>query len=294
MADLNELLEEAATRSNELADEADAAMTAIDDMVSQASDMSSQLETAAQHATSLLRDITALLTKTEADVEQGRSAVASGMQHLAAEAGTLKTHVEQLLASVKNGVAELAQHDAQSAAALDQVAQSFDGEVKELGQTQQELADAVEQDLQDASEAIAAFRTAVDEARAEYVHKQDEWRAAVDALEVGAQEQARFFTEGLDRLLAGHARALLDAANHLIERHNETMDHVGTRLGEESPRALEEALGPLTGVLETVVEQATNSKDQISARAAELLQEVRAALPQLEALQAAFQATEAL
>jgi hypothetical protein len=98
----------------------------------------------------------------------------------------------------------------------------------------------------------------------------------------------------IQELLVDQTKAMIEMANGMIERHNQSMEHLKQKFTEEAANQVAASIEPLQEKLESLVELADNKKGELSARSEEALQRVRAALPVLEELKTAFESTSRL
>lgn len=192
------------------------------------------------------------------------------------------------------GLRELQQHEEQLQQDVDERMQAAGTDYTELAERIQQVKEGLDSDLQEAGQAIADFQTGVGTARGELQQKRQDWAQAVDDLETEATEQTEAWVTGIQDLLVDQTKAMIDAANRMIERHNESMEHLKATFAEEAAEEVATSIEPLQGKLEALVELADTKKGELSAQSDEALQRVRAALPVLEQLKAAFASTSQL
>lgn len=294
MADLNELLEEAATRAGELSDEIDAASNAIDEMTDRAEKLARRVDEEVEGLRDKLRSLSERFPSAEGELESATGQATSALDGLASRAESLRGEVSGLLETVKTQLQELEEEKARVQTEVQREFQEAGAEVGELDRAVAELSQAIAANLTEAGEAITAFGATLDQARGELAARQAGWAEAVGQLEEAAEEQAERWTEGLSDLLNGQAEALLAATNQMVATHNETMEDLKQRFAVEAREKLVAALDPLRQELTRLGELSASRQDQLHGRAGEILEKVARALPLVDALQAGLRVTERL
>jgi hypothetical protein len=95
-------------------------------------------------------------------------------------------------------------------------------------------------------------------------------------------------------VLADQTTAMVDMANRALVKHNETMEALKTAFATEAAHQVAASIQPLQDSLEMLGQRAGEQGAAISARAEDALDRVRAALPVLEELKAAFEQSSRL
>jgi dsDNA-specific endonuclease/ATPase MutS2 len=200
-----------------------------------------------------------------------------------------------LLDRIKKSLAELESRREEVASTLTSQMTSAEEDFEELARKTQEVQADAEEGLQKAAQVIAAFRTAVDTARSEFAQKQQAWAAAADGLEAEANEHVQAWTGGLMDLLARQATAMVQAANAMVDHHNDAMDGLKRRFAEQAPQDVGTALEPVEAALGETGQAAEMLEQGITQQAGALGSwTADSALPGLEDLSAALLAAAAL
>lgn len=294
MAELNELLEEAAVRCGALSDELDDTVSGVRSVVERAGQLWETLSKGGEEARNRFKELLAQIDTAEQGLEQARADAAADLDSLGTKAEAVGQGVRDLLEKVNTGLQELQQHDSQLSQGIDNQVQAVGTDFNDLAGKIQEVQQGVDTQLQQAGQAITDLQTAVGEARNELNEKTNDWTATVDQLETGAQEAARTWTTAIQSLLSDQTTAMLEMANGMLTKHNETMEQLKTKFATEAALQFAAAIEPLRDRLENLVEQAGLRRDELSARSDEALQRVRAAVPVLEQLKTAFETSSRL
>lgn len=290
-AEINELFEEGITRCGELADAVDAAMNVIDETADQARELADRVGQEGTEARQHLRDLAARLEKAHDTIEDARRDAEGTLEGLAGKAVDLKTGVHELLERVRKGAAQLEEQRSRLDDSLDVQVATVQGDFGELARKTQELEAEANRRLEQAGEAITAFRSSIDAARAELAQKREGWGTALDRLEASAQEQASDWVGGLQALLGRQANAMVNAANVMVARHNDTMDVIKEEFARQAPQELASALEPLQASLRSLAEEAAAREQALSGRAQELQAAMSGQVPVLADLRAVLETT---
>lgn len=292
--EINELFEQAVTHCGELTDAADAALEAVDATAEQARELAERVEEEGKEAREHLRGLVVRLQKAEGAIEGARGDAQGALEGLAGKAAGLKAEVETLLERVKKAAAQLEEQRGRIDDSLDAQTSTTQADFTALAQKAQEVEEEANRRLEEAGRAVVAFRAVVDAARAELAQKKDAWDSALEVLEAGAREQAGAWVAGLQAGLGRQATAMVNAANVMVDRHNDTMDAIKREFAEQAPEELATALEPLQAALGRLGEKAAAREQALSSRAEELHTAMSAHAPALEDLRAVLETTAEL
>ena len=81
---------------------------------------------------------------------------------------------------------------------------------------------------------------------------------------------------------------MVDLANRMLVKHNDTMESMKSLFEAQAAQELAETIEPLQDSLERLGAVAAQRSGELSAKAEESLQRVRAALPALEEIRGVF------
>jgi chromosome segregation ATPase len=294
MPELNELFEEAAGQCSALSDELDDTVAGIDTMVGKAGEVWETVSRGGEQVRRRLQQLTDRLEAAEAALERARTGAVGEIDDLATRAESVRTEVGELLGHVREGLEALEQLETRLSDTIGDQVQAVGTDYSDLAQRVQETQDTIATQVQEAGQALVQFRDAVDAARGELATKKDTWSEALDQLETTAQEQTRAWVEGLQSVLADQTTAMIDMANRMLVKHNDTMEVLKTKFETEAAAHVAASILPLQDSLEKLGELATSRGGELTARSAEALQRVRAALPALEELRHAFEQSSRL
>jgi len=293
-AEINELFEEGITRCGELTDAVDTAMNVIDETADRARELADRVGQEGTEARQHLRDLVARLEKADDTIEDARKDAEGTLEGLAGKAVDLKTGVDVLLERVKKAAAQLEEQRSLLDDSLDAQVATAQGDFSELAHKTQELEAEANRRLDQAGEALTAFRSSIDAARVELAQKREGWGTALDRLEASAREEAGDWVAGLQALLGRQATAMVNAANVMVARHNDTMGIIKEEFARQAPQELASALEPLQASLRSLAEEAAGREQALAARAQELQAAMSGQAPVLADLRAVLETTAEL
>lgn len=284
-AELNELFEEGITRSRELTDAADEALAAIDDMATEAGELTQRVQDEGRQACQHMRELVSRLEQAEGDLESAGGQAEGALEGLAAKAEDLETEMGHLLERVRKSLDHLESRQQELDDSLDAQLASTEQGFQELARKTHEAQTQADQQLQAAAQVIAAFRGAVEGARAEFTQQQESWSDAVGTLQTAAHEHAAAWRDGLQGLLSRQARTIVEATNAMVGHHNKAMEGLRRRFVQQAPQDLATALEPLRAALEHLGEEAAERERRLSAEAQELEHSASQSLPILRPIE---------
>jgi chromosome segregation ATPase len=294
MAEMNDLLAETEGQCSALSDELDTTVASIEAMTGKAAELCEGALRAGGQVRSRLQALATRLEAAESAIENARAEAVTDLDALAEQAEAVRTDVGDLLTHVQEGLTELEQQQVQ----LDEGVQEGMGDLGtgygDLGSRVTEAQEAIGAELQEAGQKIAAFGEAVNAARADLAEKQQAWGEALDAFEQTAQEKAREWVAALQGVLADQTKGMIDLANRMLDKHNETMESMKARFETEAALQVAASIQPLQDSLERLGSVAAERSGALSAKAEESLQKVRALLPVLEEIRGVFQQSDRL
>jgi chromosome segregation ATPase len=287
---INQLFEEGITRSRELSDAADEAMRAIDEMATEAEELAQRVDTEAAEARQHIRDLVGRLERSEGALETAGNQAETSLTGLAGASAELATEAVSLLDRVKKSLAELdGRRDTVEANLTTRMTAAQD-DVNELATRTQAAQTDVEEDVQAVAKAVSDFREAIDNLRAEFAQKQQAWATAADELESETFTHADAWTGGLSDLLERQSTALVEAANAMVDEHNDAMDRIKARFVEQGPLDLAEAVAPVESALGELGQAAEDREQGLTAEAGQMSQWAEAAVPLVDGLRTALDA----
>lgn len=288
MAEMNDLLEETEGQCSALSDELDTTVASIDEMTGKASELCEGALRVGGQVRSRLQALTARLEAAESAIENARAEAVTDLDALAEQAETVRTDVGDLLTKVQEGLTELEQQQSQLDEGVQEGMGALATDYSDLGSRVNEAQEAIGTELQEAGQKIAAFGEAINTARSDLAEKQQAWSEALDTFEQTAQEKTREWVAAVQGVLADQTTAMVDLANRMLVKHNETMESMKTQFETEAALQVAASIQPLQDSLERLGAVAAQRSGELTAKAEESLQRVRAALPALEEIRGVF------
>jgi ABC-type transporter Mla subunit MlaD len=288
MAELNELLDEAASEAGSLSEEADGASDSVEALLAKANALEQQVTARGEEARRALESLKDALHEAEESVTAARGRSDAGLADLGTRATELRGEVTNLLEAVKRSLDELETQKARLVEDADAQAHAVEGALSELSNHAGDAAEAIEQQLTGAMAAITAFRGAVETARVEFVGRHTAFEEAANELEAQATEQALVFVDGMQHLLADQATAMVEMTNGIVETHNAVMENLKERFAVEAREAVAGSLAALAEELTNLAHNAAEEQGTLTAKSDEVLERVRSAVPVIEQLASAL------
>jgi DNA repair exonuclease SbcCD ATPase subunit len=255
-AELNQLFEEAVTRSRELTDAAEAALTAVDEAARRARDVAERVEENGTRAGRHLREVAEQLERDASAIGDARHETEASLASLADRASGLEEEVGGLLERVRTASGTIDEQRLRLDDSLEAQRAEVEADVAELGRHAGGVATELEERLERAQDATMALRSSLDAARAELARTLESWSEVLNRLEGNARAGAGQLVEAIQELLGRQATAMVQAANVMVERHNAAMALVKSEFAEEVPAELSTSLQPLHAALGATEEEA--------------------------------------
>jgi SMC interacting uncharacterized protein involved in chromosome segregation len=289
-AEMNLLLEEGVTRSQELTDAADEALRDVDQMAQAAAELAQRLEEESREACQRMRDLATHLEQAEGAIETARSQAEHGLEAVTTEAGAMKAAAADLLARVRTSLDQVESRTQEVDASIDTEMAGAQQGFQDTAHHVQETGQHAEQELAEAGRALQAVHEAVAAAHTAFADKRETWSAALQQLTSAAHTHADAWTHSLDALLERQAGAIVEVTNGMINLHNQAMEEARQRFVDQAPQELADALQPVEDGFERLGQEAAQRSQDLASEAAQLEQHAWQAFPELGTLQIALDA----
>ena len=290
MAEMNDLLEETEGQCSALSDELDTTVASIDEMTGKASELCEGALRVGGQIRARLQALSARLEAAESAIENARAEAVTDLDALAEQAETVRTDVGDLLTRVQDGLTELEQQETQLDEGVQEGMGAIGTDFSDLGSRVTEAQEAIGTELQEAGQRIAAFGEAINTARTDLAEKQQAWSDALDTFEQTAQEKTREWVAALQGVLADQTTAMVDLANRMLVKHNDTMESMKSLFeAQAAPGAGRRPSSRCRTAWSGWGPRPSQRSGELTAKAEESLQRVRAALPGLEEIRGVFQ-----
>lgn len=289
MAELNELLEQAAAEAANLSEEADGASQSVDALLTRATGLAEQVAEKGEEARGLLKALKEALEQAEEGLTAARGRADASLGDLGARATELRGEVTTMLEQVTARLDELEQHKARLQDDADAQAQSVEGALADLSTHTHEAGEAVQAGLTDTSDALIRFRGAVDTARTAFTARRTAWEEAAGELEAQATEQALTWVDGIQHLLADQSTAMVEMTNEVVETHNAVMEDLKMRFAVEAREAVGRSLQVLAEELTNLAANAAEEQGVLGEKSEEILGRVRMVVTVIEHLTAGLE-----
>lgn len=265
--EINELFEEGITRCRELSDEADEAMNAIDRMAERAEALTRRVEEEGQEASRRLRELTHALEEAGTELESSTSQAEEALAGFDTAVEGLRGALDELVARAESVSTELASRKDEIERSVDAQMDSVRQALQDLEKRAGEATSEMEHQARATVTAVVQLGHVVDGDRRETAQKLQDWAAAGQELTTAAQEAATAWTAGLSGLRERQATALVEAGNAMVDMHNEAMEALAQRFGEQAPREVEAAVASLLDAVGDLGEEAIEAQKELAASA---------------------------
>jgi methyl-accepting chemotaxis protein len=249
---LNELLEEAALRCQELSENADRTLTVLEEALAGAEQLADTIDATTTETRDRLSDLATEMENAAGEVADRGDETASALDALARRAQDVQQTVGEVLERVRGGLKAL--HDGQQA-----LADRFKPDTEAASR---QTADALEamgtlqtllgEEVAKAGQAVQAFSQTLADEQEEWKTRLTEFGEAFDVLAEGIREKSEAYaTEIADILDNQRVGVLVQKLTNemLIDSHNAAVDELGRHYETELPPAAEEELAPLRTAL---------------------------------------------
>jgi ABC-type transporter Mla subunit MlaD len=284
MAELNELLDQAATEAGNLSAEIDEASDAVDTLVAKANALKDQVTAKGEEARRMLDSLKDALHQAEETLTSARGRADTSLAELGSRAVEVRGGVTRFLEKVKHSLDELETQKTRLVQDADTHAQSVEGALGELSGHMDGVAQAVDQQLTASFASVHSYRGSVETLRQQLVERKMRWDQRADELEAHATEQALVCVDGVNHVLADQSTAMVEMTNHIVEVHNTAMEDLKEKFATEARQAVATSLQALADELANLAQNAGEEKTNLTSKSDEVLGRVRAAVPILENL----------
>ncbi len=244
MALINELLDEAAQRCQQLSEDSDRTLALLQEVLAGAEEVAATVEAETTQTRDHLADLTTELDEAESTLSSTAGEAGTALEGLEGRAEEVRNTVGALLARVRSALGELSSRQRDLSSRLDQQGGAADQEMEQALDRARELQTLLSGELEKASQAIEGFTEALEAEREEWDARRTSLLEALNALEEGVRAKTEAYASEIADLL-DHQRVdvlVQRLANEmLIDSHNQAVDELGLHYEDELPPAAEEA-----------------------------------------------------
>jgi len=246
MAELNELLEQAVSEAEGLAQEAAHAQETVERLIQLATSMEAAVETGAGEARARLEQLSLRLSEAEAELAQESAGARAGLQQVEHASLELRERVLGFLGEARSDLATLrAERDELKAEFEERGEQASSGIARSAGRVR-DLEAAAEGRLHGARQEIAAFTRLVDDAREAMLQRREALVAQIHAVEEGARARLDYLMQTYDLMAQQVQEQVADLSALLASLAEQVSAGVVRRLGQDAVDALQAAAEPFT------------------------------------------------
>jgi DNA repair exonuclease SbcCD ATPase subunit len=242
---LNELLEEAITRANELADEAVEAGQEAAAVLQRAQGLRDETERQAEEAHERFRALQEQLEDALREREEIGTETTTALEAARRRAGTVEKDVAELLEASRRSLAALEQQRQHLREAFAERIRETQGKASRLTRELQDVEQAAAAGLSAASEALGRLGQQVHETHQALVHARDEWGVSTRELAKAVQVEVQQLQAKRTRVMGDHAARLDDLKQRLASEHNKAVGTLLEALGDDAADELATRFKPL-------------------------------------------------
>jgi hypothetical protein len=273
---INELLEEAVSRSRELSDEALATAQAVSAVIERAHEVGERIAREGEEAHGHFQALAARLQEVHSDLQGAVSDARLQLDRVVGRSREVEGRVAELLEQVHKGTTELETQRSEALRHLEQQADETEQRLGELSGTLDELEHAFRSGGSQAGREIALLLSGSQAARGIVEQKRQELQEAMDALETELETQVNAVGEALEESIIQQNAALVGVGDKLVEQHNEMVAAVVRQLTEDAFAQIDAALAPLRTAVESLETACAGSETVVVDRCGEITTKLRA------------------
>jgi hypothetical protein len=246
MAELNELLEQAVSEAEGLAQEAAHAQETVERLIQLAASMEAAVETGSGETRARLEQLSLRLSEAEAELAQESAGARSGLQQVEHASLDLRERVLGFLGEARADLATLrSERDELRAEFEERGLQATAGITRSAGRVR-DLEAAAEARLDAARREIAGFTRLVDDAREAMTQRRELLVAQIRAIEDGARARLEYLAQTYDLMAQQVQEQVADLQATLASLAGQVSAGVTRRLGQDAVDALQAAAEPFT------------------------------------------------
>jgi hypothetical protein len=273
-AQLNELLEEAVTRSTAFADHAVEMQHAAHDTGEKVRALGEKVRDESSESHGLFADVVAKLKEAESHLDDGEHKAEAEMSALRTRLDEIEHKVTALVSAAKTGAGELREAKTTIAGDLEGRQHEIDG----LFDGGQQKAHAIEahvgERLTAMHDALAALQHSVAESQQHLGTAVAGFSENLNQLAQKAQTQTNACVDAVSQAATRAAEALTEAGDQIVKTHNELMELIRDKLDHEIPTQAEAALSKVQEAAEELENLCKTSDELLPGLVEEILKRV--------------------
>jgi flotillin len=260
MAELNELLEQAVSEAEGLAQEAAHAQETVERLVQLAASMEAAVATGSGETRARLEQLSLRLSEAEAELAQESAGARAGLQQVEHASLDLRERVLGFLGEARADLATLrSERDELRAEFEERGLQASAGIVRSAGRVR-DLEAAAEARLDAARQEIAGFTRLLDDAREAMAQRRGALVAQIRAVEDGARARLDYLAQTYDLMAQQVQEQVADLQATLASFAGQVSAGVARRLGQDAVDALQAAAEPFADALSALDDLARRTR----------------------------------
>jgi chromosome segregation ATPase len=251
---LNQLIEDAAGRCEEVADEAADVSAAAEALARHLGALQERVSSEASEAHRQFQELGERIEEAEAQLEEGGAAAAAALGEVAQKADEAEEQAGALRERLKAALGDLDALTARLHGVLEGRTEATGGEVQALGDQIAQAQTRVQEALGAASEAIGSLKQAVAEAQQDLDQAGQRVVEALAQIEEGARAKTAAYTDAVSSASEAMEDALVGVTNRMLQSHNQAVVALRKKFAEEAAERVESSLEPLRSALGLLAE----------------------------------------
>jgi hypothetical protein len=260
MAELNELLEQAVSEAEGLAQEAAHAQETVERLLQLAASMEAAVETGAGETRARLEQLSLRLSEAEAELAQESAGARAGLQQVEHASLDLRERVLGFLGEARTDLATLRSERDELRAEFEERGEHASSGIARSAGRVRDLEAAAEARLDGARQEIATFTRLVDDAREAMTQRREALVAQIRAIEEGARTRLDYLMQTYDLLAQQVQEQVADLSATLASLSEQVSAGITRRLGQDAVDALQTATEPLTDAIAALDELARRTR----------------------------------
>jgi len=252
MAEMNVMLEEAASKTSELSVEADQTTHAIDQMLRRAKEAGDRIAAESERNHALLEALTGKFEQMRHDLTNKAGTTKTHIEGLKSKANEVHKHVGDFLTNVKHALDDLTQHkqevhshiDSESHAKESQV-QTWIGKILHLEESTNSHHEQTTTHLNEHHQKLEHARTAVQDS-------QHQFDGHTEQLHSHAQEKHNDLLQAFQGFISTGEHKVEETVNGLVHKGEETLGHLTQQFGGDAVQKLLENVPGLSDPMEAL------------------------------------------
>ncbi len=277
VSQLNELLDEAVQRSQQLADRAGEAEDAAKTVEERIRTLGETIEQRSTDAHALFQDALAKLKEAEHRIEGSSDKSRTELHGIETHVEELRGKLTALVTAVKAASDELQQKKGTIESDMTDQVHQTEGHFQEATTKLEGLAGSVDERAGAAAKAIEALHTAVEDVQQGLAQARQRFAQELSDLATHIGTQVHTYVQSVSTALDQACSALVDSSNKVVEAHNGAVEALRAQFIDEAPKGFDDALAQIKEVLGNLARLCEGHEQTTQQKASAILTQVQEA-----------------